>query len=374
MKIISNLQSEFNFDSLIIGKSLFHFIYSGRIFSKIMNKSVSFGMKDFLDFIPDMACIVDETGKIIDCNNIQASKLGYSKNELIGKLGFDLISDEDKKYGLKEFEKLKHQDRVENIELWGLRKNGKYRALTTTSKIPYPDGTTKYLIITKDITQSYIQQKKLKQIKENFASLGELTSKIAHDIRNPLSVIKNHIYFIDQKIDDHTIKERLQSMDSMVSEINFMVSDIANYTKTQSSQKQKIDSEELMRITLHGISIPKNIQLKHTGKNIPILCDKSKLSVVLRNLITNSIDAIQEEGTIAIEFSEDNNSTIIKLIDSGTGIPDDDVDKIFDLLFTTKSNGTGLGLSICKNIVTSHGGTINFSNNPTTFTIKIPKN
>lgn len=339
-----------------------------------MNKSIPFGMKDFLDFIPDMVCVVDETGKIIDCNSIQASKLGYTKDELIGKLGFDLIAEEDREYALAEFEKLNSQNKVENIELWGLTKNGRYRALSTTSKIPYPDGTTKYLISTKDITQSYIQQKKIQEIKENFSNLGELTSKIAHDIRNPLSVMKSQIAIINKKTSDKDIQKRLSDMDKLVGEINSIITDIANYTKIESENKEKIISDELIKLALQGMTIPQTVKLEHSGKNIPILCDKNKLSIVLRNLISNSIDAIQENGKISTEFSEGDENTIIKVKDSGKGVPDDYAYKIFDMLFTTKSNGTGLGLPICKNIVMNHGGSITFSNNPTTFTIKLPKN
>ena len=337
-----------------------------------MNKSVPFGLKEFLDFIPDMVCVVDEYGVIIDCNNTQAEKLGYTKDELLGKLGFDLIAQEDRPYAIAEFEKLKHQDRVENIELWALTKNGRYRALTTTSKIPYSDDSTKFLIVTKDITQSYIQQKKLKQVKENFSTLGELTSKIAHDIRNPLTVMRNQISIIDKNITDDDIKNRLANMDHLISDINSMVTDIVNYTKIEAGDKKIIHSDELIHFVLRGITIPKTVNFEHTG-SVSVLCDQTKLSIVLRNLISNSIDAIQENGKISVNFSEDNDNTIIQVTDSGQGVPDGMSDKIFDLLYTTKENGTGLGLSICKNIILSHGGTISFSNNPTTFTVKLPR-
>jgi signal transduction histidine kinase len=79
------------------------------------------------------------------------------------------------------------------------------------------------------------------------------------------------------------------------------------------------------------------------------------------------------DGEIVIEAYEDEHNSIIKVKDSGPGIPNENLAKIFEPLFTTKQQGTGLGLATCKNIVSQYGGTIEVNNNPTTFTITIPK-
>lgn len=335
---------------------------------------MTFAPTEILEFIPDMTCIVDENGTITDCNNIQAEKLGYHKNELIGKSGFDLIADSDKQYALDEFKKLQNQNRVENIELWGLTKHGLYRALSTTSKITLPDNTVRYLIVTKDITESYNQQKKISELKDNYSDLGEITSKIAHDLRNPLTVIKLQLEMIRKKSSlDAESADRLSVIEKLLSEINSTVSDIVNYIRIDKSQKKKVSSKELVDSALQGLLIPAKINFEYNTDNVSVLCDANKMSVVLRNLISNSIDSLHGQGTIQVEFSEDNFVTLIKVIDSGSGIPDDISKKIFDSLFTTKSDGTGLGLAICKNIVTSHGGSVSFYNNPTTFVITLPK-
>ena len=99
------------------------------------------------------------------------------------------------------------------------------------------------------------------------------------------------------------------------------------------------------------------------------------------NLIVNSIQAMYEGGNDEVEkqneneiqISEHDNSAIMKFIDSGEGIPDDSLSKIFEPLFTTKQKGTGLDLASCKNIVEQHQGEISVSNDPTTFTIILPK-
>jgi signal transduction histidine kinase len=90
-------------------------------------------------------------------------------------------------------------------------------------------------------------------------------------------------------------------------------------------------------------------------------------------MIQNSIQAMEDGGAIIIEIFEQNNDIKIEIKDTGSGIPDDVLPQIFEPLFTTKRAGTGLGLSICKRIVEDHNGSISVKNNPTTFTITIPK-
>ena len=107
--------------------------------------------------------------------------------------------------------------------------------------------------------------------------------------------------------------------------------------------------------------------------DVKISVDKIQMETVFSNMINNSIQAISESGEIEIKISENFDNVEIQIIDSGIGIPDDKLSKIFEPLFTTKQSGTGLGLSSCMSIIKNHGGTINVKNNPTTFTITLLK-
>ena len=105
-----------------------------------------------------------------------------------------------------------------------------------------------------------------------------------------------------------------------------------------------------------------------------IYCDPDQIEVVLENIILNSSQAIGEDsGSITVTFHEENEYVLILIQDSGGGIPENIISKIFDPLFTTKRGGTGLGLASCKSIIESHNGTVTVKNNPTTFRIKLPK-
>jgi signal transduction histidine kinase len=97
------------------------------------------------------------------------------------------------------------------------------------------------------------------------------------------------------------------------------------------------------------------------------------MEIVFGNILLNSIQAIGDNaGQIYIRYAKKADSAIIEIVDSGAGIPQEHISKIFDPLFTTKQKGTGLGLTSCKNIIEQHGGTISAKNAPTTFTIVLP--
>jgi len=107
-------------------------------------------------------------------------------------------------------------------------------------------------------------------------------------------------------------------------------------------------------------------------KDFEINCDARKIEGVLSNMINNAVQALDGKGEIDIETKSDSEFFTIKIKDSGPGISDENLDKIFEPMFTTKTTGTGLGLVICKSIIEQHGGTISVTNKPTTFTIKLP--
>ena len=97
------------------------------------------------------------------------------------------------------------------------------------------------------------------------------------------------------------------------------------------------------------------------------------MEIVFINMLLNSVESIKNEGRIKIDVKESSKETLIQICDSGSGIPEKYLEKIFDPLVTLKERGTGLGLASCKNIIESHGGKISAKNNPTTFTIILPK-
>lgn len=213
---------------------------------------------------------------------------------------------------------------------------------------------------------------------ERLSAIGELSGRLAHDMRNPLSVMKMSVDLIDQssgdtKISDAKVRERLDLIKKSIDRISHQVDDVLGYVRNSPLKLISVSLSELIQNCIKKINVPKNVKLKFIENNLQIKCDPEKIEAVIINLIVNAIQEIPNGGDIEIKSFENNEFVIVEFIDSGEGIPDENIDKVFEPLYTTKQKGTGLGLASCKNIIEQHLGKISVKNNPTTFTIMIPK-
>ena len=211
--------------------------------------------------------------------------------------------------------------------------------------------------------------------KEKMASIGELSARLAHDIRNPLSSIISWAELIQLNLKDNPnekianyAKSILKSTDS----IKFQLNTVIDFVKSRPTNISKNSIILLIFDAIKITPIPDTVNIDTPANDLDIECDKSQMIVVFSNLITNSVQAMDGNGNITINVNTKEKNAIIEVIDSGPGISKENLSKIFEPLFTTKSMGTGLGLVSCKNIIEYHKGKILVKNNPTTFTIEMP--
>ncbi|MBT8243172.1 MAG: GHKL domain-containing protein [Nitrosopumilus sp.] len=238
---------------------------------------------------------------------------------------------------------------------------------------------TTELIEQRDNLENLVEEKTHEILKsERLSAIGELSGRLAHDLRNPLSVMKMSIDLVkqspaDSKISDENITKRIDLIEKSIDRISHQVDDVLGYVRNSPLKLTNMKISELIQSSLDKVNIPQDVEITLDKNNITIDCDHEKLDAVFINLIINSIQAMHDGGKIEIKISEQDNLAIIKFSDSGDGIPEENLPKIFEPLFTTKQKGTGLGLASCKNIIEQHQGQISVSNNPTTFTIALPK-
>ena len=212
---------------------------------------------------------------------------------------------------------------------------------------------------------------------ERLTAIGELAASMAHDMKNPLGVIKSGIDIIKRraKTEDGEINEIFQRMDRAISRMNHQVEDVLNYVRVTPLHVAPVSINSVILSALKSIEVPKNIDLQVDQQDILVKCDEKKMEIVFINLILNAIQAIGDnDGSIKIRTISESDRVVIEIQDSGAGIPEEIISDIFKPLVTTKQKGTGLGLASCKNIIEQHGGTISFTNNPTRFAISLPKN
>ncbi|MEM4378127.1 MAG: HAMP domain-containing sensor histidine kinase [Candidatus Nitrosotenuis sp.] len=222
-------------------------------------------------------------------------------------------------------------------------------------------------------------EKKVTDIEQKYDRLthiGELTSRITHDMRNPLTVIINYAMMVRKNSKNKLDKKSLDQLSLIEEEARKMyhlIEDVLNYVKLPPLKLQNYSLHDILKKVIETNQISDDVEF-HLPKNNPqITCDIDKMKVVFGNLITNAIEAMNGIGTITISAKEDKDEVIIEVEDSGPGIAYEHLTQIFEPLFTTKEVGTGLGLASCKNIIERHRGTISVKNNPTTFVIKLPK-
>ncbi|MBM2819201.1 MAG: Histidine kinase [Nitrosarchaeum sp.] len=237
---------------------------------------------------------------------------------------------------------------------------------------------TKELEKQRDNLETLVEQKSQELVKsERFSAIGELSGRLAHDLRNPLSVMKMSIELIKQspadvKIGDTIITKRLDLIEKSIDRISHQVDDVLDYVRDSPLNLTLISLRSAILNSITKIEIPQDVKIIVADSDLYVNCDLVKMDAVFINLIINSIQAMDQGGIIEIKITPDGNDAVVDFIDSGSGIAEELMEKIFEPLFTTKQKGTGLGLASCKNIINQHGGNFLVKNNPTTFTIRLP--
>jgi len=331
---------------------------------------------------PDMMILLDEQGKIIDCNEYLEKNTKYKKSELIEFAEpINLIVDEDRTIIQSSFKELKITNIIQNVPVRVKRKEGDsfssiWSGITLRDNNNHARG---YLITGKDISNiSNLDQKliltKKRNRQEKLALLGEFSARIAHDIRNPLSIVLISLENLKTLYGaDETKQKQLDRAERSIDRITHQIEDVLNFVKEKPLNLENVLLSELLSESLDSIKIPDKVKIKIPKNDILLFCDKKQFLIVMNNLILNGIQAMGNVGTIELFFTENNDEIILQIIDSGPGIPNNVLNEIFEPLFTTKQSGTGLGLVSVKSIVEAHGGTISVTTNPTTFTIKFLK-
>lgn len=206
--------------------------------------------------------------------------------------------------------------------------------------------------------------------------IGKMSSKMAHDIRNPLSVLKMQVDLMklkQKKQEDEIMSSSITRMDKAISDITNQINDVLTFIRQPNLELISCDLKDIVNNSIEQLQIPDKVTITQSVDSRIIRCDMTKIKGIITNILHNAIQAINGKGEISIVVEENEKTIDIKITDSGPGIPENIMDKIFEPMFTTKALGTGLGLASCVQFLEMHGGTIKVKNNPTTFTITLPK-
>ena len=230
----------------------------------------------------------------------------------------------------------------------------------------------------RDDLQIELREKTKKLVQaERLSAIGELSARLAHDLRNPLTVIKGVVEITKTRNNNLNnsgfSSKQIDMMERAISRMSNQIDDVLEFVKIQSLRTTRNSLLDTIGLSLAKIKKSDKIKINITDKDVEFVYDADKIEVVLDNLLTNALQAINDSGEITIRVNDLENDVVIEVEDSGSGVPDDIITKVFEPLFTTKIKGTGLGLASCKSIIEQHGGSITVKNRPSVFTIKLPK-
>ena len=284
--------------------------------------------------------------------------------------------------------------------------------------IPLPEGDLRYfearivvsgedevLTMVRDTTDFKSMEEQLIR-QEKLAVLGELASGVGHELRNPLGVISNAVYFLQMVLSpgeplaphlpgarsaggdagsdaDETTQEYLGIIASEVHNAERIVSGLLDFSRTRFAEREEVAVSELVTHLLARQPPPENVEVtaRIPPDLPPVFVDPGQIGQVLANLVTNAYQAMPEGGQLVVETLEvfpklpKSGWVSLSVADTGCGIPRENLAKIFEPLFTTRARGIGLGLAVSRNLVGLNGGSIEVESKEgegSTFTVTLP--
>jgi len=352
------------------------FVYQNLDLVKRQYSSVDTFSKKLIQSVNDAIIVLDDKLKIKQINNAGEKLFNKNISDIENK-GFDILLDNS---NCIDFEN--DESKMEQIDctINNARKN-----LLISRNHFYDEKKTKNLVvIIKDLTEIKELEEQIMR-KEQLLAMGELASGVAHEIRNPLNTIATIIQQLIKDFKPVSEKDEYYSLTKLVykevQRINDSIKNFLNFARPEPVRYSVFTLSELfseVRQLFQNHLANKNITLtisqEWDGK---VNWDKDKMKQVLINLIKNSEDSIEKNGKIDLIISEAKANIVINLSDTGKGISKDNLAKIFNLYFTTKTEGSGIGLSIIQRIITEHNGIISVDselNVGTIINIRLPIN
>lgn len=316
----------------------------------------------------DGLMLLDSTGAVLQMNPA-AAQFFHISNPIIGSWVYLSNKKHHELFPSTFYDVIKQlieQGKLEETELFlSLAGEDHYIIVQGNYLDTFKKGQPEYLLSFRDITKIRLLEKDLYQ-KDMLASIGSLASGVAHEIRSPLSSIKGYVNYLGDRLsynssDQEIIKIIMQEIDRL----NRVISDLIGLSVPTDVYPEYIDLQKVIEDTLRLVELDAKRHsvelLFYKNEELPFVpVDPDRIRQVLLNLCLNALDAMPDGGSLKIIFDVNKNTQqfFLEVIDTGMGINEKVLPRIFDPYFTTKLKGTGLGLSTVRKIVEAHKGTI----------------
>ena len=320
-------------------------------------------VKEILDGIEIGVVLLNREGKIIFANKASEEILELKRDLLLGKRLLSLFPQGAREVGVRKGDG----------KIYYRKKGGgtPFKLLI----VPYHDSQGKErgrVANLQDMTQSYKMQEEILKI-DRLAYLGEFSSTLAHEIRNPLAGIKTTAQALSEELGkDDLRREYIDRIIKEIDRLNELLRTFFSFAKPRRLDLIPRHIEDIIK-EVKGVLAKEAEKMKVTIKEIyddnlpPVPLDINQMQQVFMNLFLNAFEAMPVGGILTVEIDRGDSQEgwiQVKIKDTGNGIATEHLSKIFDPFFTTKSKGLGLGLAITHKIMEGHGGTIGVESTP----------
>ncbi len=317
-------------------------------------------MVEILDELPTGVMLSDDAGEVV-----------YANRAALDYMGLDYE-------GLKEININAMMRQGAGKKDLMFRTKGDDSITVKFSHIPLSGGSTA-LILT-DISEIHRLQQEILRM-DKLASVGELTSGIAHEIRNPLAGIKTTAQALQEELPGNDHRSAYVSRIIVeIDRLNKLLLNFFDFAKPKDIQLKNCDLKKIIEDAVFMVQDTARqghirVMEFYPTEEIRIKADPDMIRQVLMNIFINALQAMPSGGQMEVHLENDGANVEISVSDTGKGMPEDIRSRIFDPFFTTKAKGIGLGLSISYRLIKMHSGTITFVSGPkgTTFRITVPK-
>ncbi|MFP4225240.1 MAG: PAS domain S-box protein, partial [Desulfobacterales bacterium] len=375
--------------------------YEGIVVDQTQRYQMEKKLKEAHDFMnkiiqssPNPIMAADLSGNIIIWNRAAEKTLGYPANEVIGRMNITKIYPEGVARKIMKMIRGPESGGVGMLRSYPLlyvRRDGEVIDGNLSAAMVYDDKGNEIATVGSfvDLRERIEMEQRLRQTQEQLlhseklAAMGRLTSQLAHELNNPIYGIMNTLELLKTEIPPENKRRKLLDMSlSETVRLADMLRKMLSFSKPEQEEKSATDVNKILDelIMLHEKQLQEHDIKVHFDLEEglpPVHASPNQLRQVFLNMIGNARDAMPDGGSLTIATARDNGQVRIDITDTGSGIKEENLDKIFDSFFTTKASvkGVGLGLSVCYGFIKEHGGDIRVESTPgsgTTFTITLP--
>lgn len=325
-------------------------------------------LRTIIDTLDTYLFVHNSSGFITECNNSLTNLVGKTRKSIIGSN----VAENELLHTIYTLE-------PESVKS-GIEYNGRY--YDVTKKMMYI-GNEETLIVFEDVTNEILYNRRLRQ-ESKMEAVNHLSAGIAHEIRNPLGIIRNYLFILKERISEENSIHAIDVATESVNRINSLINNLLNFSKISSECKIMIDIEKMIK----DIVLLEKKRLKESGIAVEIESNNDKkiytseetIKVIFLNLIDNAIDSFEGcnsnyKKLIRFSITSDIYNLIVNISDNGKGMTRDEIENIFNPFYTTKESGTGLGLYMVQSEIKKINGDIDVMSSEsegTTFRVRIP--